>query len=79
METVGSYDAKTNLPRLLLRVAEGESVTITKHGVPVAMLVPYPRQARRDPATVIEELIKFRGTLKPFRMNVREAINEGRA
>ncbi|MEO7666278.1 MAG: type II toxin-antitoxin system prevent-host-death family antitoxin [Dehalococcoidia bacterium] len=78
METVGSYDAKTNLPRLLLRVAEGESVTITKHGVPIAMLVPYPGQPRRNTAKVIEEFIAYRNTLKPFRMNIREAINEGR-
>ena len=78
METVGSYDAKTNLPRLLLRVAEGESVTITKHGVPIAMLVPFPKQSRRDPATVIEELREFRKTLKPGKFNIREAINEGR-
>ena len=40
METVGAYEAKTHLPRLLERVRQGESVTITKHGRPVARLVP---------------------------------------
>ena len=40
METVGAYQAKTHLPRLLERVRRGESVTITKHGRPVARLVP---------------------------------------
>ena len=40
METVGAYQAKTHLPRLLERVRQGESVTITKHGRPVARLVP---------------------------------------
>lgn len=40
METVGAYEAKTHLPRLLERVRRGESVTITKHGRPVARLVP---------------------------------------
>ena len=40
METIGAYQAKTHLPRLLERVRRGESVTITKHGRPVARLVP---------------------------------------
>jgi len=37
METVGAYEAKTHLPKLLERVLKGERITITKHGVPVAV------------------------------------------
>lgn len=40
METVGVYEAKTHLARLLERVRQGESLTITRHGLPVARLVP---------------------------------------
>ena len=41
MKTVGSYEAKTHLPRLLDEVAETrEEITITKNGRPVARLVP---------------------------------------
>ena len=40
MERIGAYEAKTHLPRLLDRVARGESLTITRHGRPVARLVP---------------------------------------
>ena len=40
METVGAHQAKTHLPKLLERVRRGERVTITKHGRPVARLVP---------------------------------------
>ena len=40
MKSVGAYQAKTHLPRLLERVQQGESVTITKYGRPVARLVP---------------------------------------
>lgn len=40
METIGAYEAKTHLPSLLERVARGESLTITRHGKPVACLVP---------------------------------------
>ena len=40
MERIGAYEAKTHLSRLLDRVARGESLTITRHGRPVARLVP---------------------------------------
>ena len=40
MDSIGSYEAKTHLPRLLDRVIGGESLTITRHGRPVARLVP---------------------------------------
>ncbi len=40
MESIGAFEAKTHLPKLLDRVARGESVTITRHGKPVAALVP---------------------------------------
>ena len=39
MITVGAFEAKTNLSKLLDQVAKGEQVIITKHGVPVARLV----------------------------------------
>ena len=35
MRTVGAYEAKTHLPRLLDEVEKGERITITKHGRPV--------------------------------------------
>ena len=38
--TVGAFEAKTYLAALLARVEGGESITITKHGRPVARLVP---------------------------------------
>ena len=37
---VGAYDAKTHFSELLEWVATGEEITITRHGVPVARLVP---------------------------------------
>jgi prevent-host-death family protein len=40
MENVGAFEAKTHLAALLDRVAKGEKITITRHGVPAAMLVP---------------------------------------
>lgn len=43
MRSVGVYEAKANLPKLLTLVEAGERITITRHGTPVAKLVP-PRQ-----------------------------------
>ena len=47
MDTVGAFEAKTHLARLLDRVARGESVTITRHGRPVAKLVPVVERRER--------------------------------
>jgi prevent-host-death family protein len=38
--SVGAYDAKTRLSELLDRVEKGEQIVITRHGKPVARLVP---------------------------------------
>ena len=38
--TVGTYEAKTKLTRLLNRVSKGGEVIITKHDRPVARLSP---------------------------------------
>ena len=46
MEETGAYEAKTHLPRLLERVAGGESLTITRHGRPIARLVPVEHDDR---------------------------------
>ncbi len=57
METIGAFEAKTHLPQLLERVARGESLTITKHGKPVARLVPVGsnrKRAREAAARIIE-------------------------
>ena len=40
MDQIGATDAKRYLSRLLDRVAQGESLTITRHGKPVARLIP---------------------------------------
>jgi len=39
---VNTHEAKTQLSRLLRRVAAGEEITIANRGVPVARLVPVP-------------------------------------
>lgn len=77
MRTVGAYEAKTHLPRLLDDVANGESITITKHGVPVARLVP-PEVQQRDVREVIAEMLEFQKEHTLGDITIRELIDEGR-
>jgi prevent-host-death family protein len=78
METVGSFEAKTHLSALLDRVAKGARITITKHGVPVAMLVPAGDSARRDRAGVVRQLEQFGQGRTLSGMTIRELITQGR-
>lgn len=62
MDKVGAYDAKTRLPQLLDRVAHGESLTITRHGKPVALLVPVATdraRARQAAQRIVERRQHF--------------------
>lgn len=57
MIETGAYEAKTHLPELLERVRQGERFTITKHGRPVAELLPY---SGRDPERVRRAVASMR-------------------
>jgi prevent-host-death family protein len=48
MIEVGAFEAKNKLSALLDRVEQGEEVTITRHGRPVARLVPASREVDRS-------------------------------
>ena len=78
METVGAYEAKTHLPKLLERVLKGERITITKHGVPVAVLQPPDPSKNTDTRSVVVELRKFREKHSLEGTSIRDMIEEGR-
>lgn len=77
MDVIGAYEAKTHLPRLLDDVAAGHSYTITKHGVPVAWLLPAGQAAPR-PDRVIRELREFRRGITTGGIGIRAMIEDGR-
>lgn len=64
METIGAYEAKTHLPRLLDRIARGESLTITRHGRPVARLVPVEDDDRERARLAAQRILERRNRLK---------------
>ena len=74
---VGVYEAKTHLTALLERVEGGEQFTITKHGRPIARLVPVSRVDRKRRREIIERLKKFREG-QTLDVPVKQLINEGR-
>lgn len=77
--TVGAFEAKTHLSELLARVEAGEEVTITKHGRPVARLVPMTEaSARRDWQEFWRRVDEHRVKLPPG-FSIKDAIEEGRA
>ena len=73
MQSIGAYEAKTHLPRLLDRVAQGESVTITRHGHPVAQLVPVENEARDRARQAAQRILERRARLD--RTSVSELID----
>jgi prevent-host-death family protein len=77
MKSIGAYEAKTHLPRLLDEVEAGETITITKHGRPVAVLVP-ARPSRAAAAAAAEGLRSFRRGHRLRGLRIKDLINEGR-
>ena len=79
MREIGAFEAKNRLGQLLDLVEQGEEVVITRHGKPVARLVPpktgFSRAEAREAAQCIREM--SRGvTLGELRL--KDLIDEGR-
>ena len=78
MERVGAYEAKTHLPRLLDRIARGESVIITRHGRPVARLVPVQGADSEAVSQAARRIVERRQRLRRAPLaELIETIHEG--
>ena len=78
MLQVGAYEAKTRLSQLIDEAAKGEEIIITKHGVPVAALVPIAGPRQLDPPAAIAAIKDFRRRHRLAGLSLREMIEEGR-
>lgn len=78
MGEVGAYEAKSHLSALLDRVAGGESITITRHGVPVAVLCPPPARTTMTVQQAIDGIRAFRKGRRATQAEIRSWIEEGR-
>ena len=79
MRTVGAYELKTHLARIIADVEAGQTVTVTRHGRPVARITPVTDDltSRQE---AVDALLAFgrehRGALKG--LAIRELIDERR-
>jgi prevent-host-death family protein len=79
METIGVFEAKTHLAALLDRVARGEKITITRHGIPAALLVPVvEKEAKLSHQEIVAGMRGLRQRVKPDEMRVKDMIEEAR-
>lgn len=78
----GTADAKARFSELLARVEAGETITIQRHGRPVAKLVPLQSSKTIEERRAgIEAFLKWRKEHGPRLQpgdNVKDWINEGR-
>jgi prevent-host-death family protein len=78
-DNVAAFAAKTHFSQLLERVAKGESITITRHGTPVARLVPVqPGADRARVREAIARLQEFGRHHSLGGLDWRELRDEGR-
>ncbi len=69
MREVGAFEAKNKLGQLLDLVERGEEIVITRHGKPVARLMPPTQAFNRDQARAAMRRIRERAEklkLGPF-------------
>lgn len=59
MQTIGAFQAKTHFSAILTQVENGECIIITKHGRPVARLLPAEKSDHEHVKTVIQRIKKF--------------------
>ena len=79
MREIGAFEAKNRLGQLLDWVEQGEEVTITRRGKPVARLVPSRPGASRDDARAAAQSIRAMSkgvTLGDLKL--KDLIDEGR-
>lgn len=60
MREIQASDAKTHLPQLLHEVERGETIIITRHGRPIARLVPEAHRRQQEIDLAIETIKSIR-------------------
>lgn len=71
--SVGAYAAKTRLSELLDRVERGEQIVITRHGRPIARLVPEAEAERTAARAAVQHLVALGNRLAGRGVNLSDA------
>ncbi len=64
MREIQASEAETHLPQLLDEVERGETVVITRHGRPIARLVPETERRQAEIDEAVENILALRKRLK---------------
>ena len=75
MRKVQATEAKTHLAQLLSEVEHGETIAITRHGKPIAHLVPAEAQKRATRRAAVERFEAWRATWKGIDMSLEEILD----
>jgi prevent-host-death family protein len=78
MTSVGAFEAKTHLNELLQRASKGETIRITRRGVPMAKLVPPDDGEKEDARNLVEAIRQLRKGTTLGNITIRELIDDGR-
>jgi prevent-host-death family protein len=79
MQTIQASEAKTHFLRLLDEVERGETVVITRHGKPVARVIPELSIDRERRARAAASILEIRKRTKPVSLpEILAARDEGR-
>lgn len=82
MREVGTLEARNSLSALLELVEKGEEITITRHGKPVARLVPAARteEQKARAREAARAILEMRREVKPDPdgLTIRDYLDMGR-
>jgi prevent-host-death family protein len=78
MQTMGAFQAKTYFSSLLEQVEKGEQIIITKHGRPVARLVPTTGINQEKIKAVIQRFKKMAQSHTLGGLDWKQLRDEGR-
>ncbi|MGA3348251.1 MAG: type II toxin-antitoxin system prevent-host-death family antitoxin [Candidatus Sulfotelmatobacter sp.] len=78
MKSIGAFEAKTHLNQLLQRASKGETIQITRRGIPIAKLIPPDTGEKEDIRTLSDAIRQLRKGATLGKSTIRELINEGR-
>ncbi len=78
MTRVGSFEAKTRLSALLQKVQKGESIEITRRGVPIAVISPVGMKQTTNAAAAAQAIRRIAKRNSLDGLKIKELIREGR-
>lgn len=76
--TVTTEEVAARWPTLLEKIDEGEKITITRQGIPVARVTPVPGPPERTSAEAVDHLLALRKGVRLDGLSIRKMIDEGR-